>query len=44
MKIENIKKILPLKKEDISLSLEGMSEEEKESMYCSDIADSSIWY
>ena len=41
------KKIIPLKKEDISLPLEGLSEEELKSMYYSDIADSqlnSIWY
>ena len=47
MKIEDIKKIVPLKKEDISLPLEGMSEEEKESMHYCDLADSqlnSIWY
>lgn len=47
MKMEDIKKIIPLKKEDISLPLEGMSEQEKESMYYCDLADSqlnSIWY
>ena len=42
MKIEDIKKIIPLKKEDISLPLEGMSEEEKESLYYCDIADSLL--
>lgn len=45
--MKNIKKITPLKKEDISLPLEGMSEEEKRSMYYCDLADSqlnSIWY
>lgn len=42
MKMEDIKKIIPLKKEDISLPLEGMSEEEKESMYYCDIADSLL--
>lgn len=47
MKMEDIKKIIPLKKEDIFLPLEGMSEQEKESMYYCDLADSqlnSIWY
>ena len=47
MKMEDIKKITPLKKEEISLPLEGMSEEEKRSMYYCDLADSqlnSIWY
>lgn len=42
MKMEDIKKIIPLKKEDISLPLEGMSEEEKESLYYCDIADSLL--
>lgn len=42
MKMEDIKKIIPLKKEDISLPLEGMSEEEKESLYYCDIADSQL--
>ena len=42
MKIEDIKKIIPLKKEDISLPLEGMSEEERGSLYYSDIADSQL--
>lgn len=47
MKMEDIKKIVPLKKEDISLPLEGLSEKERESMYHGDLADSqlnSIWY
>lgn len=47
MKVEDINKIVPLKKEDISLPLEGLSEEERESMYYGDLADSqlnSIWY
>jgi len=43
MKMEDIKKIIPLKKEDISLPLEGMSEKEKESLYYSDIADSQLY-
>ena len=47
MKIEDVKKIILLKKEDISLPLEGMSEEERKSLYYCDLADSqlnSIWY
>ena len=48
MKMEDIKKIVPLiKKEDVSLPLEGLSEKERESMYYGDLADSqlnSIWY
>ena len=47
MKMEDIKKIIPLKKEDIFLPLEGLSEEDKKSMHYSDLADSqlnSIWY
>lgn len=43
MKMEDIKRIIPLKKEDISLPLEGMSEEEKESLYYCDIADSQLY-
>ena len=47
MKIEGAKKTIPLKKENISLPLKGMSEEDKKSMYYGDLADSqlnSIWY
>lgn len=47
MKVEDIKKIVPLKKEDIYLPLEELSEKERESMYHGDLADSqlnSIWY
>ena len=47
MKVDDIKKIVPLKKEEISLPLEGLSEEDRESMYYCDLADSqlnSIWY
>lgn len=39
---ECIKKIVPLKKEDISLSIEELSEEEKESLYYCDLADSQL--
>ena len=42
MKIEDIKKIVSLKKEDISLPLEGMSGAERESLYYSDIADAEL--
>jgi hypothetical protein len=38
----NIKKIIPLKKEDISLPLEGLSEEELESIHYCDLADSQL--
>lgn len=43
MKVEDIKKIVPLKKEDISLPLEGLSEEELKSIHYGDL-DPSIWY
>lgn len=42
MKKEDFKKIVPLRKEDISLSLEELSEEEKESLYYCDLADSQL--
>lgn len=35
-------KIIPLKKEDISLPLEGLSEEERESIYYCNLADSQL--
>lgn len=35
-------KIIPLKKEDISLPLEGLSEEERESIYYCNLADSIV--
>lgn len=44
MKIEDFNKIVPLKKEDISLPLEGLSEEELKSIHYGDLIDSSIWY
>ena len=40
--MKNIKKIIPLKKEDISLPLEGLSEEERKSLYFCDLADSQL--
>ena len=36
------KKIVPLKKEDLSLPLEELSEEERESLYYCDLADSQL--
>ena len=36
------KKIVPLKKEDLSFSLEELSEEERESLYYCDLADSQL--
>ena len=47
MKLDDYKKIIPLKKEDISLPLEELSEEERDSIHYCDLADSqlnSIWY
>lgn len=43
MKIEDIKKIIPLKKEDISLPLEGLSEEELRAMHEGDYMPEN-WY
>ncbi len=43
MKIDDIKKITPLRKEDISLPLEGLSEKELESMYMGDYLPEN-WY
>lgn len=40
MKKEDFKKIVPLK--DISLPIEELSEEEKESLYYCDLADSQL--
>lgn len=42
MKKEDFKKIISLKKEDLFLPIEGMSEEEKESLYYCDLADSQL--
>ena len=42
MKKEDFKKIVPLKKEDLSLPLEELSEEERESLYYCDLADSQL--
>ena len=42
MKKEDFKKIIPLKKEDLSLLIEDMSEEERESLYYCDLADSQL--
>lgn len=36
------KKIVPLKKKDLSFSLEELSEEERESLYYCDLADSQL--
>ena len=47
MKVNDIKKIVPLKKEEISLPLEELSEEDRKSIYYCDLADAqlnSIWY
>ena len=42
MKKEDFKKIVPLKKKDLSLPLEELSEEERESLYYCDLADSQL--
>ena len=42
MKKEDFKKIIPLKKEDLSLLIKDMSEEERESLYYCDLADSQL--
>ena len=42
MKIDDVKKIVPLKKEEISLPLEGVSEEDRKSIYYCDLADSQL--
>ena len=42
MKKEDFKKIVPIKKEDLSLPLEELSEEERESLYYCDLADSQL--
>ena len=42
MKKEDFKKIIPLKKEDLFLPLEELSEEERESLYYCDLADSQL--
>lgn len=43
MKLEDVKKIIPLRKEDISLPLEGLSEEELRNMYTGDYLPEN-WY
>lgn len=42
MKKEDFKKIVPLKKENVSRPIEELSEEEKESLYYCDLADSQL--
>lgn len=42
MKKEDFKKIVPLKKEDLFLPLEELSEEDLESIHYCDLADSQL--
>lgn len=42
MKMLDIEKILPLKKDELFRPLEELSEEEKESIYYCDLADSTL--
>lgn len=42
MKMSDIKKIIPIKKDELFRPLKELSEEEKESIYYCDLADSTL--
>lgn len=42
MKMTDIKKIIPLKKDELFRPLEELSEKDKESIYYCDLADSTL--